>query len=132
MCLDTLRSDFVIPADVTLTAWKVFEELGVTLHSLFQDGLSVRPENTWITAIAGLTETSHKEPYTTGFHCFLTKKDAEAFVRHISHIQQAVIRPVLVRGPFTVGTEWWGDNTFTVLVANQLLIARPLRKGTHL
>lgn len=124
MCLDTITERYERPSRRVVWAWKCFA-MGLSKEQLlfeFSDlnGKFVVQRGEWLKA-EEKTIGENGWPYTSGFHAFKHKDDAEGWWAGGA----LTVVKVKLRGVHTIGTQ---GPDMLVLVASELYVPKP-RKG---
>ena len=117
MCLNRITTKAENPSLEEKTVYKIFQLIEGKLFFQFRKAQNdLIKINEWITAIEETVSCDMSDDtYETGFHCYLSKKDAYARQGH-----HEVVRKVHVRGITYYGTQH-GDET-PCLVAKYMYI----------
>lgn len=126
MCLDTVTKRYAKPSKRAVKAWKLFTKgrRGEPTPLIWAGSCE---EGKWHSARNPVERACDGEKYHAGFHAFARRRDAV----EDSQCHECV-RPVLLRGVRTVGSETGlvhPKHRYVVLVADELYIPTEERKA---
>jgi len=126
MCLTTITQRIEKPSKKATKAWKWFRKNSEGKLELpyfyFIHPIPII-EGKWTKAIEQKLYSATGEEYTSGFHCYTNKEQAENYHRNDS---TAVLIEVKVKEITTYGTQYL-INICDVLVAKQILIPKSIK-----
>jgi hypothetical protein len=128
MCLDYVIDSNYKPKE-TILAWKVFRNDDGKLSSQCYGTptwTGYYPCGKWNRSIPmRVTPRESSEVYLAGFHSFLVRKDARAWLRICSSPKELVVRRVKIRGRKTLGCQTLTnriDKSKVVVVAEEMMV----------